>query len=279
MWLHAVGGGFKKKLAMMLSHGENQKFSRTQCRMMLRIAQRVASNLIIEALNNVVREADGLFTSGQYVDALGPLRLAANLNHLKSRAHMAWLLINGRKGVIADERTAFMLAEEGSRLGCKDSKGVLAYCYLYGYGCPKDVGRSRLLANDSSDSGSMYGQLALGKLHHHAAARLGKESPKAVDLYRLAAAQGLDEAQNSLGDMYHNGICVPLIYATALKWFQLAAAQGHPSALYSIGIFHQHGFGITVDVAEAIRWYKRAAAAHHYLAPSTLQKLGVCDMP
>ena len=280
MWLQAVGGGFKKKLAMMLSHGDDQKDSRAQCKMMLRIAQRVASKLIIDALNNVVREAEGLFASGQHVDALVPLRLAADLNHFKSRAHIAWLSINGRKGVIADERTAFMLAEESSRLGCKDSKGVLAYCYLYGYGCPKDVGRSRLLANDSSESGSMYGQLVLGKLYHSEAARLlGRNYSEAIGLYRLSAAQGLDEAQNTLGYMHHNGICVSLSYTTARQWFQLAAAQGHPSALYSIGIFHEQGFGIPVNVPEAICWYKRAAAAHYHLAPATLRKLGVCDMP
>ena len=282
MWLQAVGGGFKKKLAMMLSHGEDHKYSRAECRMMSIIMLRVVSKLIIKALNNVVREAEGLFASGQYVDALVPLKLAANLNHMKSRAHIAWLSINGRKGVIANERTAFMLAEEGSRLGCKDSKGVLAFCYLYGYGCPTSFERSRLLANDSSDSGSMYGQFVLGKLYHSEAARLlGRNYSEAIGLYRLSAAQGLDEAQNTLGYMHQSGIFVSLSYTTARQWFQLAADQGHPSALYSIGIFHERGFGIPVNVPEAICWYKRAAAAHHHQAPATLRNLGVYvyDMP
>jgi TPR repeat protein len=42
-----------------------------------------------------------------------------------------------------------------------------------------------------------------------------------------AADQGLGFAQNSLGNMYHDGQGVPQNYAQALAWFRMAAEQSH----------------------------------------------------
>ena len=44
---------------------------------------------------------------------------------------------------------------------------------------------------------------------------------------RLAAAQGLDEAQHNVGVMCENGFGVDRDAAEALRWQQLAAAQAH----------------------------------------------------
>ena len=53
---------------------------------------------------------------------------------------------------------------------------------------------------------------------------------EAVRLYRLAAEQGLADAQHNLGDMYYNGEGVPEDYVLAYMWYNLAAAQGNETA-------------------------------------------------
>ncbi len=53
---------------------------------------------------------------------------------------------------------------------------------------------------------------------------------EAVKRYRLAAEQGLAEAQNDLGYMYKEGQGVTQDYKEALKWYRLAAEQGHAEA-------------------------------------------------
>jgi TPR repeat protein len=45
-------------------------------------------------------------------------------------------------------------------------------------------------------------------------------------LYRLAAAQGLVDAQYNLGYMFMNGLGVAQDSFEAVQWFSLAAAQG-----------------------------------------------------
>jgi hypothetical protein len=92
---------------------------------------------------------------------------------------------------------------------------------------------------------------------------------------RLAAAQGLDEAQYQLGIMYDNGFGVVLDDAEALRWHQIAAAQGYPEAFFSVAVNHE---GNDVDsvcdaTVEAIRWYRRAQAAGDSFASEELQRL------
>ncbi len=182
-------------------------------------------------------------------------------------------MIAGREGVVKDYNGAFVLVEEGARLGCHHCQGVMARCYRNGFGCGKDVARSLELARESSGKGSRYGQNALGVLHQFGKGGVAQDYAQAVALYRLAAAQNLDAAQLNLGFLYDNGQGVAQDYAEALRWYQLAAAQGYPAALYNVADCREKGLGFRKNKAEAIRWYRRAQAAGHPDAAAALQEL------
>jgi hypothetical protein len=201
------------------------------------------------------------------------LKLAVDLGHLPSRALKALMLLEGREGVAKDYNAAFELVEEGSRLGCHHCQGVMAKCNRYGWGCELDEARSLELARESSGKGSRYGQLALGLLYQHGGGGVTQDDAQALALYRLAAAQNLDEAQCSLGRMYYNGFGVAQDDAEALRLMQLAAAQGNPLALFNVAILHEYGRGVRKNKAAAIRWYRRAQAAGHTYAAAALQRL------
>ena len=62
--------------------------------------------------------------------------------------------------------------------------------------------------------------------------------------YRLAAAQGLAEAQFNLGIAYVEGAGVSVDKVEAVKWYRLAAAQGHANAQASLCALHHNGEGI-----------------------------------
>jgi len=280
--LCAVGCGFKGKLVRLLSLGVGRHFEpeRNWCtcrKMMQSIARRVAAVLAAEVRDKVAKEAEELCASGQCAAAAVPLQRAIYLGDCFSRALKAWLLIKGRKGVAQDHKTAFELAEEGVRLGCRHCQGVTAYCYLRGYGCERDEARSLELARESSGRGSRYGQLTLGGLHRYGSEGLAQDYAQGLAFYRLAAAQGLDEAQFILGyDVYLGtlfGDRTPQYYAEALRWYQLAAAKGHPAALYMVAECHENGHGVAADVAEAIRWHRRAQAAGYPKAARQLRML------
>ena len=88
-----------------------------------------------------------------------------------------------------------------------------------------------------------------------------KDDAEAVRWYRLAAEQGLANAQLNLGAAYTNGEGVPRDDAEAVKWYRLAADQGHAPAQFNLGIMYAKGEGVLKDNAEAVRWYRLGCRA------------------
>ena len=239
---------------------------------MRRVAAKLMHSLAAAVGNKVGKEAEELCASGQGAAAAVALKLAVDLGHLPSRALKAWMLIQGREGVADNCDAAFELVEEGARLGCHHCQGVMAECYRWGNGCEVDAARSLELARESSGKGSRYGQHALGMVYELGAGGVAQD--RALALYRLAAAQNLDVAQRSLGDMYDHGQGVAKDRAEALRLYQLAAAQGHPDALFHVADCHEEGLGVPKNKAKAISWYRRAQAAGNSDAAAALQRLG-----
>ncbi len=58
-----------------------------------------------------------------------------------------------------------------------------------------------------------------------------QDDKEAVKWYRLAAEQGLAQAQYNLGVMYKTGRGVPQDYASAHMWFNLAGSNGDKNAI------------------------------------------------
>jgi TPR repeat protein len=226
-----------KNLTMGLDKRSIKKF-------ILEITRWVASKHVASIRDKAANQAEKLCASGQCAAAMVALKLAVDLGHLPSRALMAWMLLDGREGVAKDECAAFKLVDEGARLGCHHCQGVMARCYWGGFGCIIYHALSVKLARESSESGSRYGQCMLGWWYWHGRGGLAPDFTQALALYRLAAAQNLDDAHYRLGSMYFLGFGVARDGAEALRLYQLAAAQGHPWALNQIASCHEHGRGV-----------------------------------
>ncbi len=130
-----------------------------------RVAAKLMHSLAAAVGDIVGKVAEELCALGPCAAAAVALKLAVDLGHLLSRALMAHMLLEGREGVAMDVNAAFELVEEGARFGCHHCQGVMARCYLYGYGCKKDEARSLELARGSSVKGSRYGQNKRARPH------------------------------------------------------------------------------------------------------------------
>ena len=284
--LRMVGSGLKGKLVRLLALGVGSHFEPTRnwgaCRRMMQIILRhAAAGMAAAVRDNVAKEAEKLCASGKCAAALPLLQQAIDLGHLPSLALKAWMLIKGRESVAEDRVAVVELASRGMGLGCHHCQGVMAYCHGIGTGngttehpiCV-DEELSLQLAMQSSAKGSRYGQQSLGELlRYNTEHVVDLDSALAVMHFRLAAAQGLDEAQCSLGFMYRSGKGVTQDYTEALRWFQLAAAQGLPVALFNVAVCHARGEGVPEDREQARLWYMRAHAAGHAYAADTLRNL------
>jgi TPR repeat protein len=83
---------------------------------------------------------------------------------------------------------------------------------------------------------------------------------EAARWYRLAADQGLADAQSNLGQMYTLGNGVPQDYVEAARLYKLAADQGNASAQMSLGNAYANGVGVIQDYETAHMWANIASA-------------------
>jgi len=82
---------------------------------------------------------------------------------------------------------------------------------------------------------------------------------QALELLHPLAAQGIANAQNSLGFIYHMGKGITQDYQEAVKWYRLAAEQGHAVAQNNLGVMYVKGEGVTQDHVRARMWFNFAA--------------------
>jgi hypothetical protein len=84
---------------------------------------------------------------------------------------------------------------------------------------------------------------------------------EAVRWFKLAAAQGIADAQYNIGLMYSNGRGVAQDYVEAVRWFNIAAAQGSAMAQTSLGFRYSNGQGVGQDYVRAHMWHYLAAVS------------------
>ena len=80
---------------------------------------------------------------------------------------------------------------------------------------------------------------------------------------RVAAMQGLPEAQLRLARMLLEGTGVAKDQTKAFVWFQRAAQSCDADALNMLGRCFENGWGVPVNAASAVDYYRRAAQAGH----------------
>jgi TPR repeat protein len=191
-------------------------------------------------------------------------------------AELAWLKLFGREGLPKGMEESLQVAEAGMRLGCVHCTGIVAYCFTDG--CERlkiDRVRALQLARESAAAGSRYGQFVLGRLHWFGWGGLAMNVAEGLMHFRLAAAQGLDQAQRWLGMMYRVGSGLAPDQAEALRWYRKAADQGLPYACYEVAHCYEDGRGVAANRTKAIRWYKVALAAGWSDAANHLRRFGL----
>jgi TPR repeat protein len=105
--------------------------------------------------------------------------------------------------------------------------------------------------------------------------------PKAVDLYRKAAAQRFVAAKLRLGEIYLHGDLIPSDFAQTKTFLNQAAYQGDPSAAMLLGQMYRLGLGPPRDPKEAYAWSEVATLEGSVFAKRecdvSLRDLSVAD--
>jgi len=144
--------------------------------------------------------------------------------------------------------------------GLGDSEAILELGIMYedGDGVRKDIRKAMQLYRTAAE-------LGLANAQQNVALLLDEEGEQnaveAAHFYKLAALQGLTEAEFALGSCYEEGTGVDVDLEEAKRWYARAAEKGDTDSEYALGFcYDDGGRGVDVDFEEARRWYARAAA-------------------
>ena len=96
---------------------------------------------------------------------------------------------------------------------------------------------------------------------------------EAAKLYRIAADQGLADAQNNLGVLYTYGVGVQPDPKEAARWYRKAAEQGQPNAQFNLAAAYAAGRGVPLNASEEARWFRMAAEQGYAPAQAGLGSL------
>jgi TPR repeat protein len=149
-------------------------------------------------------------------------------------------------------------------LKCHDCKGVQAWQYLQGIGCPTDLTLALKLASESAAEGSKYGLITLAKILYDT------DRIQAIRLCLRAARLGLGRACFYIGKELWKGTNVPRDVVEAHKWLQLAAAMEDPEGLCLLANCFLEGTGVPKNISTAIGLFERAQRTGYQFAEFAL---------
>jgi TPR repeat protein len=110
----------------------------------------------------------------------------------------------------------------------------------------------------AAEDGVAQAQFSLG-LRYENGTGVAKDPVQAIHWVRKAAEQGYDEAQYMLGCWYNGEDGFAKDPIEAAKWWEKAAAQGHADAQHCLALSYSIGQGVTKNPAEAVKWWRKAA--------------------
>lgn len=111
-----------------------------------------------------------------------------------------------------------------------------------------------------AEQGDAWAQYFVGRMYFaENQSGFPPDDTEAAKWFRMAADQGLPQAQHYLGLAYSQGLGVPQNDVEAVKWFRKAAEQGDAKAQSMLGTMYFNGQGVPQDETEARRWYRMAA--------------------
>ncbi|MBY6204260.1 caspase family protein [Halomonas denitrificans] len=80
----------------------------------------------------------------------------------------------------------------------------------------------------------------------------------ALRIWLPAAEDGDADAQNTVGEIFEQGLGTEPNFEVAALWYGRAAEQGHKTALFNLGTLYETGRGVEQDKVQALNLYRRA---------------------
>jgi TPR repeat protein len=137
----------------------------------------------------------------------------------------------------------------------------LGFLYLYAdaFGQnTKDVKNALLWYSKAASKGNPDAEAALGDIYGDGVG-VPVDNKKSFAWYKKSAEHGNAYAQGMLGSIYSEGAIVLKNDTIATRWYLKAADQGEASNQVEAGLRFELGAGVVKNATQAVAWYRKAA--------------------
>jgi TPR repeat protein len=169
------------------------------------------------------------------------------------RRHVATLLV-----MILVITASFVVPSESQIYEARYTKGIR---YLNGDGVIRDDAKGVALITYAAGRDFAPAQDTLGLLYAEGSHGVSKTPASAQYWFSKAAAAGLADAQNNLGDFFEAERSYSWAGPQAAYWYRMAATQGYAPADNNLCRIYFYGFGVVRDEKQAAYWCQKAAEA------------------
>ena len=217
--------------------------------------------------------ADRLRAAGRSEEAFRYFQDAATKGYPPAMVQVGLMYSNG-DGVPRDMQKASAWLRPANVKGSAVGKYLLAECFLFGKGVPRNPEAAVMLLRDAVTMEHPGRAMDLLATCYHKGWGVEADPAEAVRLYRSACDQGFYNACANLGVLYMKGEGVERSPTKALRLFRDGVEAGNGLCMYFYAAAHLDGLGLEQDGATARHWFRRAAAAGNAQALAWCQAHG-----
>ena len=155
--------------------------------------------------------------------------------------------------------------EKAAKQGLAVAQTHLVECYVHGIGVSVDYAVAKQWCEKAVAQDYCVAQYFMAEYF------IRREQ---YELYKKAAEQGYDEAQNAVGRFLKEGWGgITKNEAVAVEWFRKAAEQGFSEAQYNLAVCLENGEGCRENRVEAVDWYRKAAEQGYEIAIKSIKRI------
>jgi TPR repeat protein len=179
-------------------------------------------------------------------DSLGIdyFRRSADLGYGPAQIALAYYYETGTF-LARDPSQAVDLYRKAAQQGNPLAGWLAGRLYFLGSTALRDSDAAQKWLKLSADQNNAFGAYYLGRL------MADRDYTKAPKLYKIAADQGLPQAQYFYAKALRDGRGIPLDRFTAYVWYTIAADAGYGAAGPDLGELHNGGYLTTDQISEA----------------------------
>ena len=168
------------------------------------------------------------------------------------------------RGVPKDFAKALDLYQKSAAQGNAKAMFNIGYLYSHAQGVKVDNQAALDWFRKAADKKLPAAELKLGMLYQFGENGVEKDYPTAIKYLTLAAAhedapEQVGPACNALGNIYEQGLGVPVDGKVAFDWYKKGAEAGYGKAQGTTGRFYYEGLYVKKDCAQSYMWLKLAS--------------------